>query len=329
MKKSLLPILFLIIFLALIVVPGLVSAAEEKQSCWTQVDNYQNAVNMYNKGDLTYGPVTLNEYLKQKGIDTSRPETTDFSGALTTSLKNSGLPAFITSRLETWEKGLYGKDNFDGVFIKYLLLFLVIILIYSVLAYVNFPDSFGTGSSGSTFVRTLIAIIGGFLATFAITTSEIVAILQSYTALGVTLSLFFPIMILVFFTVVVATKGSPVGIFSSKIMWVIYSAYLFIKSGITMLITNGWVPGRSAIICFFLGTEGYKQAITNIRPDPVVTTVMWIASIFVFVVFVMGGKVVTAWLSKEKVDAEIQAQKQMLERSHAYDKARSQEIQRT
>ena len=64
-----------------------------------------------------------------------------------------------------------------------------------------------------------------------ISKEEIITAMTSYTALGIALIVFFPILVLGFFTLVVASKASPMGIFIQRILWLIYSVYLFIKAG--------------------------------------------------------------------------------------------------
>ena len=254
------------------------------------------------------------------------------SGGLAESLANSGIPKFITDRLEFWELGIDKDKGLDGVTIKYLFLALVIMLIYSALTYVNFPDSFTNTSSG--IVRFIISFITGALATFAITTNELLSILQSYTALGITLSLFFPIAILLFFTLVTARKASPIGIFASRILWIIYATYLLIKSSIVFFATRAVSQGaetaflESNITRYFIG-DSIPTLIQNKAYDPTITIIVLIISISIFAIFVFGGKWIQAWLAKEERDAEIEAQKAMIQRSHAYDKARSEQLQRT
>lgn len=251
-------------------------------------------------------------------------------------------PPFIANRIAIWELGAIGYQGLGGTTIKYLILALVILLVYSSLVYVNFPPT-AVGSSGGGFVKFIISVIVGFLSTFLLTTSELITILQSYTSLGVTLSLFFPILILVFFSLVTAKVGNPMGIFAQKIIWVIYSGYLFFKSLFYLIIlTEGrsipkwasWLfdKGESSTILgiakFFVGDKA-AEAITSQTFNPIILTIMLIMAIAVFIIFVLGNKPVVAWMDKEARDSEIEAQKAMLERSHAYDKLRSEEVKKT
>ncbi len=244
--------------------------------------------------------------------------------------KEYGLNDFFASRIATWELGALGDQGLAGTTLKYLVLALVILLIYSALTYANFPDTFA--GSGGAVTRLLISVIVGLLATFAITTNELLAMLQSYTALGITLTLFFPIMILMFFTIVTARAASPIGIFGQKIIWIIYSVYLFAKTAIYLIIANkymilrmeaGWIKDT---VDFFMG-EKTVDAIQTL--DPVILTIMLITSIAVFIIFVWRDDAVIAWVAKEARDSELEAQKSMLERSHTYDKLRAEEMKRT
>lgn len=255
--------------------------------------------------------------------DTKNPYVCGESG-LSALFKGEGW-SFVKTRLCVWESA--GKNGVSGVTLKYFLLALVVLMIYSALAYANFPDSFN--SANGSVLRFIIAFVAGILATFTITTDGLLAIMQSYTALGVTLSVFFPIMVLVFFTMVVASKGSPMGIFTSRIIWLIYSVYLFLQTGLALLLQYGsptggaFGPTMQRLVVFFLGSG------TQYEKDPAITGILLISSIAIFIIFVWQGKAVDAWLAKEKRDSEIEGQKAELERSRAYDKLRSEEMKRT
>jgi hypothetical protein len=234
----------------------------------------------------------------------------------------------FSEKLDIWLKGGEGTSAEDlGELLKWLVLILVIILIYSALSFVNFPEN--------GIAKIAIAIIVGFLATFLITTAELLTSLQSYTALGVTLTLFFPIMILGFFTIVVATKGNPVGIFLQKIMWVIYSVYLFIKTGILYLfklyyVTNPkpgikfpayWPKGLKEFGVDLMSKFATNETINSLgRYDAGMLLTLLISAIAVFFIMVPGNKIVRTWFAQQKIDAEIESKKAKITRSDARDK---------
>lgn len=256
---------------------------------------------------------------------------------------------FFKGRYNLWKGGSASLSDPTqkeqvGVTLRWMLLVLVVILVYSALASANFPES--------TFLKLLMSVVVGFLATFLITTQELLTTIQSYTALGMTFSIFFPIMILGFFTSIVVTKGNPTGIYLQKIMWLIYSVYLFLKTLALYILTQAtWDSAKGAIIipdwasylspiikpfyAQFSAAGKTKEAVAtellNFVKSSYDTTILYlllIVSIAIFVICVLGNKIVVAWLAKEKMDAEVQAQKEMIGRSHAYDKVRSEEMQK-
>lgn len=253
----------------------------------------------------------------------------------------SKLPSWIATN-NYYKAWLNGK--FDGVTpeaLKLLMLGLVIVLIYSALAYVKFPES--------VFLRILIAAVVGILATFLLGTTEIISAMTSYSALGMALIIFLPIMILIFFTIVVSSKGTPIGIFFQKLLWLAYALFLFLKAGALLVLNWAVSSGKGVdikaiigetiqvgdktqfahpVIRFLLGTD--TTALTNMSTNSsnITLIVLIVVAVAVLIIGVFSNKVVTAWLAKEKRDAEILAQQQMLERSHAYDKARAEMIQK-
>jgi len=259
--------------------------------------------------------------------------------------KSSGETAgFLKARLCLWFWG-YSTETQESLpaiveIVKWFMLFIVIILIYSALSYGGFPES--------AFLRIILSIVTGFLATFFISTGEILTMMISYSALGVTLTVFFPIMILIFFTIGVAKKASPTGIFFSKIIWLIFSIYLFLKAGFLLLVkfyaeksVSGVVPSGDAIwynpATWFsttfreqlFGKEILGGTIEQAsQHSTIMLLLLLVVAIAVFIIGVVKNDWVIAWLNKEARESEVEAQKSMLERSRAYDKARSEQVQK-
>ncbi len=194
-------------------------------------------------------------------------------------------------------KGEISEKSASGEFIKLFFMLLVIILIYSSLNYVNFPEQPG--------LRWLLAGVTGFLATVLISSNEIIAILESYKALGIAMTLFFPLMILAFFTFVVTTKVSVFGILIQRILWMIYSIYLFFRAAGLLLIRlfGDEILKRGGtmekIATFLLGKN-----IQSTEASPIILIVMIIVAIVVFWIFVYKNKALAEWLIKEKREAE-------------------------
>jgi len=224
-----------------------------------------------------------------------------------------------------------------GAFLKWFVLALIILLIYSVLAQVQFPES------GA--VRILIAVVVGFLATFFITSEEVITAMTGYSALGLTLVIFFPILILGFFTILIAKTTSPFGVYLQKILWVIFSVFLFIKSGMLFAIMRGWGAwGKIEAGKFVASAAGAINDATHYRIwgmvikmtyktiegnyDSTVALTLLIAAIAIFIIMVIKNDTVVAWFAKEARESEAEAQKGKIERSNAYDELRAKQMQK-
>ena len=240
---------------------------------------------------------------------------TDVSVTVEKASNKSFIGLFFKEKYDLWKLGSEnlktGKGrNAVSELLKYLSLFLVIILVYSAFAYAKFPES--------SILQIVLAIVVGFLATFLITSQELLTFMQSYTALGITFSVFLPIMILGFFTLVVASKGAPIGIFVQKIMWLIYSVYLFLKTGILFIAKQYYVPGEQVVLPSYLGF--LKEPIKTVPSyDSAMLVLLVIVSIAVFVIMVLGNKSVDAWLMKERREASILARKNKVAKSKAWE----------
>ena len=185
----------------------------------------------------------------------------------------------------------------------------VIILVFSALNSADFPES--------DIVKVLLSFVVGFLGTVLISNNEVISILQSYSALGVTLTLFFPILILGFFSVVVASKANPIGIYLQRIMWLIYSIYLFIRSGFLLLARvvsdktgDGYESARN-VIAFFI------EDASKIQTDNTILTILLLVSVAVFIFFVIMNKHFIKWLAEEKTEAASLAHKTKLDKAKA------------
>jgi hypothetical protein len=283
------------------------------------------------------------------GVDSATAAATDPTGASTPTTATRGVTTtvggssnffesfgtFFTDKMDFWLHPEKNKDTEKtGAFLKYLFLLLVIMLVYSSLSYADFPKG--------TSVKIITAIIVGFLATFAITTKELLTVVQSYTALGMTLSIFFPIMILGFFTMVVATKGAPTGIFLQRIVWLIYSVYLFFKRLVVFIISQstasgtglvlpGWAILFKPLVDQFVATFKDTTELTNFissNYDTTTTYLLLLVSIAVFVICVLSNKMVVAWLAKEQNESAIEARKRDVELSRARDKINAEDMRK-
>jgi hypothetical protein len=214
-----------------------------------------------------------------------------------------------------------GATEFDlaGEIIKWLFLVLIVLLIYSALTFASFPESAG--------IRLIVAIVGGALATFLLTTQELMTAVQSYSAMGIALVVFFPILVLAFFTLVVATKANPIGILLQRILWLIFSVYLFLKAGILFALSRG----PDTLFYDTASALSSTKALTSIQAstiDKPMLILLMVVAVAVFAIAVVSNKFVVHWLAKEKISGEVESEKSMLERSHAYDVERAKMMER-
>ena len=205
--------------------------------------------------------------------------------------------ATIASWLRVYEEG----GNVSDVLLKYLFLALIIALVYSTLAQVEFPESTG--------LRLVIAAVVGLLSTIAIQPDVLIAILTSYTALGVTLILFIPILILAFLTITVAIRANPIGMLIQKILWILYAAYLFISSGTSLLLSYFESNSFFYEVATFLGASP--------SADNFIALLLFIISIAVFFIAIVGNKFLIEWTAKEMREADIERYKDTAKRSRA------------
>lgn len=228
-----------------------------------------------------------------------------------------------------WLGGLTGADNFDLIaeIAKWIFLIIIVLLVYSAFEYVSFPQG------GVT--RLLLSILIGVGATTLITTKELLTTLLTYNALGVTLSVFLPILVLAFFTLIVASKASPIGIFLQRVIWLIFSIYLFFKAFILWGISNFSATENDyfiySIAQFLAGGKEAATALatTATKFDTPMLVLLMVVAVAVFFIGFVSNKFIVHWLAKEKMLAEIEGQKELIKRSQAMRKLEAGAMEET
>jgi hypothetical protein len=101
---------------------------------------------------------------------------------------------------------------------KYLFIFLVILIIWSILDAIEIirKDS----------IKWFVSIIIGFLAVAYLTPEEIWGLLTSYQALGVTLLFVIPFVVLGFFTIQSVRKRKVTGVVLQRYLWLVFAIYI-------------------------------------------------------------------------------------------------------
>ena len=116
-----------------------------------------------------------------------------------------GTKGFISNFFTSWEEG-----DMDVNIAKYLFWIILFFLIYSVLNISNFPEN--------GFFQFLIALPVSFLAIAYLTPEEVFAVLTTYSALGLTLSVVLPFAIMLLFSATLLSSKKMKNMSVSKVM---------------------------------------------------------------------------------------------------------------
>lgn len=157
----------------------------------------------------------------------------------------------------------------DEMVSKYLLLFMLVILIYSILSTAEWPDR--------DALRWLLAIPISFLAIAYITPAELLGLMSLYSATGLALSAVLPFMVMLFFnTQLLASKKINVGkILLQWFMWGVFS--LFLGYRMVMLFIRGEADAGVVTVLFVaaflislaatIWNKHYVKMVFNLRKD--------------------------------------------------------------
>jgi len=124
----------------------------------------------------------------------------------------------------------WSGGNLDVNIAKYLFWIILTLFIFSALHFAKFPDN--------SFIQFLLGITIAFLSTAYITPEEVFTILTTYTALGLTLSVIVPFLILIFFSAMLLSNEKISHMTIAKIMMEVMLWPFFIGFLIYKLITG-------------------------------------------------------------------------------------------
>jgi len=125
--------------------------------------------------------------------------------------------------------GKWGEGQLDINVAKYLFLIIVTLMIFSALSLIKLPENGG--------VQFILAAAIAFLATAYITPEEVFAILTAYTALGLTLSVIVPFVVMVIFSATLLGGSSKLDtkemtipkIVLQAMLWLFFTVFLGYK----------------------------------------------------------------------------------------------------
>jgi len=210
-------------------------------------------------------------------------------------------------------------DLKDAGTIKVLLLFIIVGIIFSAFGFMNFPENAG--------IRFALSAIVGFLVTSFINPNEIAAAMVSYRALGIAIILFLPIIVLGAITFQVIIKGQFVGVVLQRILWLIYSIYLFGRSAFPYIwretLQTSFESFKNKWVVTFT-TSVNKMTETASAQDPFILFIQAIVAVVLFWVMFVKNEAVKKWLLDSKFNDQIEKIKGQLRKSREYDKAKAE-----
>lgn len=181
-----------------------------------------------------------------------------------TTIAVTGQQTFISDLFTSWSAG-----DFDVNIAKYLLWIMLTLLLFSIFTSVSFPPNF--------FVRWLIAIPIAFLSIAYVTPSEILSIINTYSALGITLSVILPFFIVLFFSAALMSVKKIKELTAGRILaevavWMLFTAFLIYKLiagmfagssfGINMIIIGFTALVSLMIVMFNKAFRGWVRRIS-------------------------------------------------------------------
>ena len=214
---------------------------------------------------------------------------------------------------------LRGDAKFDaGVgILGWSFFILILIFIYSALDFFSVPKS--------ALLKGVVAVVVSFIAVSLVSESELYTALQSYGALGITFVIIIPIIILSFFSLMVAVKANPMGILAQRLIWIVYSVYLLFRSSILLInqyLLVGKVAGEAsgfegAILNLFVLFAVDTTELSKASADPLILLINVIVAVSVFVIFVFMNDRFTKWIMDKARDYEILRAKDKAEKAKA------------
>ena len=223
---------------------------------------------------------------------------------------------FIAEQASNFAGFWEGKIDLYSTVILWAVFILLIILIYSALAFVDFPEN--------AFTKWAIAIAISLIISSLTSDEQIITTIKSYAAVGVTAILFLPIIILIFFTFMVSIKGSTIGKILQKWLWLAYAIFLFVRAGgllLAQLAEKSYKVANNDFALYIIEKLGVEA--TEINPTILITLI--IAAIAIFFIFVRKNKIITEWFVEQKERAEQQKRRDIAARAKAVEEARAGE----
>lgn len=289
--------------------------AEKINDCEAEDNSYYRSyTDYYKEGDTSKTRklycCCLGEATNLAGTGGTNPFTTE-GGGLIDILGLS--PDGLFKWLSTWESG----TDVSTIFIKYLLLVLVFILAYSSFNIVKFPEE--------PYLRAILSVVMAILFTIVIKPEELIAAMINFKSVGLTMILVFPMIVLAMFSFAMAVQVNAMGIVLQRVIWGIYSIFLFINSGLVLLAKKGTAAPDSILASLSTLANAFGGSYFT-ASDPTIATALFVASIIIFFTMVMFNKKFIALLLVEVREAKKKKYEDISEKSEAKKKVDAKAI---
>ena len=207
-----------------------------------------------------------------------------------------------------YEKG----TDVSTVFIKYLFLVLVFVMAYSSFNIIRFPEE--------TYLRAILSVVVAILFTIVIRPEELIAAMINFKSVGLTMILVFPMIVLAMFSFAMAVQMNAMGIVLQRVIWGIYSVFLFLNSSLVLLAGKASVAPDSVLVS--LATlAGSFGGTYFAEADATIASALFVASIIIFFTMVLFNKKFIDILSAEVTNAKLLKYGNTLGKAEAKKKA--------
>jgi hypothetical protein len=228
--------------------------------------------------------------------------TTNASITVTFSQFINGISGNFNDFFKDWVSGTGISDNMAKVFLL-IMLWLILIMIFS-----------GIFGGYNQLVVNSLALIVSFLATAYITPSEFFAVLQSYSALGLTLASLVPFAVLLGLSYRAATtmRGQVQLIMLQFLGWLFFTLYSLYKLVLYF------------VVVYNAPSSGPTSLPANLE---VILVILGLVALFSFIMVVFNKRIIQA-IVKQFNASEMESVKSIAKRSAEYQKIQADAAER-
>lgn len=246
-----------------------------------------------------------------------------FAGIIVSAADTSAITDIFKKGFVGFLRGEGGIEENIGI-VGWIFFLLILAFMYSAFTFFKFPKN--------PLLRVFICLAITVLAVGMISQEELIAALTSYGALGITFIMVIPIIVLAFFSLMVSVQAAPMGLLAQRLIWIIYGAYLFIRSSLLLLASGLLWFGPTNNSKFFSDLYGFfglsleklqMDSLTISTADNTILIINIIVSIAVIVIFVFMNDMYTAWIMEKARQYDLKAFEDTQKRATGVEETRA------